>query len=374
MAIERPVKLFDFGAVQVAPAYEIDRQFDNHRRSIDAILKQIAKLELSLGDLTNSVAAARSPAARSAVGELGPNVGGPWAGDDDGAAATAQDYSQVCIDWAEHMPDTIPPNTLAVNAITGDHWSSRWWANQSANAFGMLAWWYQGAWPHPGPPSTPNTATGQPLPPGSMYFDTTLGVMMVWNGSAWVNLATPEKSVTASLYYLATGGQTAFPLSVPDRNGRTFTFNQTTPEGVQVYVNGVRLEPTYDFTIDTAGSTVTFLRGLTVNSVAGFDVLTPGAPTTLPPANMQVSASQTANNPGTYGVITPGVTLTLPNWGGWWTGGSWKVKDLTGVANPNITVVATGGTIDGKASVTLLHAYESLTFDPFLGGDTWTIS
>jgi hypothetical protein len=45
----------------------------------------------------------------------------------------------VSIEWAEHMPDTIPPSVLAINAITGAHWSSRWWANRAAqivSAFG----------------------------------------------------------------------------------------------------------------------------------------------------------------------------------------------------------------------------------------------
>jgi hypothetical protein len=88
----------------------------------------------------------------------------------------------------------------------------------------------------------------------------------------------------------------------------------------------------------------------------------------------QVSISQQINSPGTYGVTATGVTLTLPVWGGWWSGGSWKVKDLTGNANPNITIVATGGTIDGQASVTITQPYESLTLDPFMSGNTWTIS
>ena len=59
----------------------------------------------------------------------------------DETSAGSEAWSHVSKEWAEHMPDTIPPNILAMEAITGDHWSSRWWANRSANAFGMLAWW-----------------------------------------------------------------------------------------------------------------------------------------------------------------------------------------------------------------------------------------
>jgi hypothetical protein len=108
-----------------------------------------------------------------------------------------------------------------------------------------------------------------------MYYDTTLNAMMVWTGSTWVNQAAPAKGATSSLYYLAAANQTVFPFSVADRGGHTFAFNATAPEGCQAYVNGVRLEPTYDFTIDTVGSSVTFLRPLTVNSIVAFDLLTP---------------------------------------------------------------------------------------------------
>lgn len=230
-------------------------------------------------DCINALASATPQTVTPTVptGVLGSQYSNFYATDEAGSGPLAQDYAQVSIEWAEHMPDTIPPNILAVNAITGDHWSSRWWANRAASAFGMMAWWYQGAWPQPGPPSTPNTPTGQPLPPGAMYWDTTVGAMFVWNGSTWVNASAPAKGVTASLYYLATAGQTVFPLSVVDLNGKTFAFNQTVPEGLQAYVNGVRLTPTLDFTLDTVGSSVTFLHGLTVNSVVSFDVLTPAS-------------------------------------------------------------------------------------------------
>ena len=55
MAIERPVKLYDFGAVQVAPAYEIDRQFDNHKRSIEQIIKLVSKVVRADGKLNNDL-------------------------------------------------------------------------------------------------------------------------------------------------------------------------------------------------------------------------------------------------------------------------------------------------------------------------------
>jgi hypothetical protein len=47
------------------------------------------------------------------------------------ATAVAKDYAVLSRAWAEHLPDTIPPNILASNDITGEHWSSRWWAHHA---------------------------------------------------------------------------------------------------------------------------------------------------------------------------------------------------------------------------------------------------
>jgi hypothetical protein len=252
---------------------EADRARDAADRAEARLSAAVLEAQSSGPDMRNAPAPAFSPG--QAMPSLGYGAGGFYAGDDAGAAAVSADYAQVAIEWAEHLPDTIPPNILAINAISGQHWSSRWWAMRSASAFGMLAWWYMGAWPGP-PPSTPLTPTGQPIPPGAMYFDQTLGVMLVWNGSSWVPLAQgPAKATTSSLYYLSVAGQTIFPLTTADRFGQVFAFNQTATEGLHGLVNGVRLEPTVDFTIDTVASSVTFLRPLAAGAIVTFDILTP---------------------------------------------------------------------------------------------------
>jgi hypothetical protein len=192
-------------------------------------------------------------------------------------ANTAEDWALVSTTWAEFMDGnaTIPPNILASNSITGDHWSSRWWAHRAAGAAGMLAWWYQGAFPGP-PPSTPNTPTGQPIPVGGMYFDVDDGKMYVWDGSGWVPLAQgPAAATTSSLYYLALAGQTVFPLGAADYFGQTFAFNQTSREGLWASVNGVRVMPVVDYSVDAAASVVTLARPLSLNAVVTFDVLAP---------------------------------------------------------------------------------------------------
>ena len=57
-----------------------------------------------------------------------------------GDAALAEDWGLVAQAWAEHMPDNIPPNILAVMGISGSHWSARWWADQAQIAAGGGAW------------------------------------------------------------------------------------------------------------------------------------------------------------------------------------------------------------------------------------------
>ena len=273
-----PDKIVPFGGVSLAP-YDIGRQFDEHTRSIKEIidfLKTVVRDDGKLRQVEEMLAKAQPRSlAPIATGVLGPNVGGPFGVDKDGASATAQDWSQVSIEWAEHMPDTIPPNILALTAMTGQHWSSRWWATRAAGAVGMLAWWYLGAWPDPGPPTTPYTDTGEPIPVGAMYWNTTHNVLMVWSGSAWVStLPGTSKTITASLYYHSAAGQTVFPLSVLDAYSHTFAYDPTITEGTQVLVGGDRVEPS-TFSINVSTSTVTLHAPVPAGTLVVFDILTP---------------------------------------------------------------------------------------------------
>jgi len=352
MAIERPTKLYDFGSVQVAPAYEIDRQFDNHKRSIDAIIKQLSKVLRADGKLNNDLltpesfpkqtlekiqSAALSDALRAheatavmlkeitarqiaiekssqelraliqknerdnrTMRVLGAEVQASQVAlsatiaphmtelrdlRDDSfnaqnevlrQAAVAEDWANVSIAWAEHMPDTIPPNILATNAITGEHWSSRWWAMKSTAMFGMMAMLYCGA--SDVPPT--ETLIGDPLTPGCIYFDTNTQTMQVWNGSAWQPFTVPQKAFTASLYYLAAEGQQHFPLSTPDLYNNTFVLNLQDPQGIEAYVNGARLTPdnnpgmiTGDFFASAQNNWITVAQPLPAGAMVAIDVL-----------------------------------------------------------------------------------------------------
>jgi len=246
----------------------------------------------------------QAPEGTLATGALGPGAGGFYGVDDFGAAATAQDWAQVSIEWAEHMPDTIPPNILAISAITGQHWSSRWWAQQAAAAVGG-ALYYLYMPPSPTPPtSTPN---GGLIPVGAVYYNTSNGVTYIWTGTAWTPIWTPSKAVTSSLYYAATAGQTAFPLTASDMFGGAHTLASDGSEGVEVFLNGARLTPTIgavtnDYTVTVASSTVTLAEGATVGAVLCVDIL--ASPAKLAP----VSANLVKIKP-----FTPdGTTTTFP--------------------------------------------------------------
>ena len=186
-------------------------------------------------------------------------------------------WAEVSQDWAEHMPDTIPPNTLAWMGISGEHWSARWWANRADNAFGRLTDLYLGV--HPTPPAT--NLEGGPIQPGSIYFDNDPlpGQMYVWNGSTWESMGQPQRAAVMTLWYYGAAGQTVFPLNTPDINGKTFTLNQTKPEPVDAHVNGVKLMQKTtadgDFTVNPTTSTITLLRPMRLGDIIAFDLFMP---------------------------------------------------------------------------------------------------
>ena len=223
-------------------------------------------------------------------------------------------YTRLAGEWAEHMPDTIPPDALAVMAITGDHWSSRWWANRAASAFGLLAWYYCGAGPIP----PTQTLNGDPVPVGGMWFDTTTNTMMVWNGSAWQPFAAkPQKAFTSSLYYAAAAGQSVFPLGTSDLFGSSYDIDPDDPEGIEACINGVRLTPdpnpamsVGDYYVDAAASSVIFARALPAGAMVAIDVLQSAS--TLAPNKVRVVPIQNINTPpGTQNGTTTGFTLRL---------------------------------------------------------------
>ena len=145
--------------------------------------------------------------------------------DAQGAAALAQDYADVTQAWAEHMPDTIPPNILAVMGVTGDHWSSRWWANQAAViATGTVN--YRGSW-NP-VTNTPILASGGLVAgiaskKGDYYLVSVTGTSVpidgqtIWVAGDWVistGTAWQRAQSPAGPWLPLTGGTVSGPINV----------------------------------------------------------------------------------------------------------------------------------------------------------------
>lgn len=104
------------------PGAQLDAEFNRADAAIGGILTALA---VSL----NADGTLKSSAVDAAI-----TAGGGGSPDDfenvsDAPAALSALLAQA---WAEHMPDELPADTLAGTGITGDHWSSRWWANQAA--------------------------------------------------------------------------------------------------------------------------------------------------------------------------------------------------------------------------------------------------
>jgi hypothetical protein len=205
------------------------------------------------------------------TGVLYPQAGGFYgAGQlDAGASPVAADYAQVAIEWAEHMPDQVPPNVLATTGITGQHYSSRYWATQAAGVFGgYMAWYYLGPFHTI---NAPTTAPGGPLQVGMIYYDIDKQQMMVWNGTAWQGFSRPEPAVTATLYYQMTEGQTVIVLTANDYFGQSTTL--LAGQGLNIYMTGARLVPLQDYTVNVAASTITLTQGAPGGSFLNVDTL-----------------------------------------------------------------------------------------------------
>jgi hypothetical protein len=127
----------------------------------------------------------------------------------DGSEAVAQAYADVGMAWAEHMPDTIPPNILAVQGVTGDHWSSRWWANRAVETLSEME------------------DLLKTIPPLAIVYYYT---------------------------YIAVAGQTVF--TGADRDGKVLAYTPGPQQNLMTYENGLLRTPGTDFS--ASANTVTY--------------------------------------------------------------------------------------------------------------------
>jgi hypothetical protein len=87
----------------------------------------------------------------------------------------------------------------------------------------------------------------------------------------WQPFYVDVKYAASSLYYQANANQNSFYTLAPDMNGKSGMINATNV--VQAYVNGVRLVPGSDFTVNQQASTVTFARPIPLDDIVMIDIL-----------------------------------------------------------------------------------------------------
>jgi hypothetical protein len=172
------------------PGDRLDGEVDRIDRALAQIIDWVSVSLNSDGTLKFPPPSV-SAASTAAVGVLGGNETHSIPGADPNALA--MDWAEVSAEWAEHMPDTIPGNILAVMGVTGDHWSSRWWANRAAQLVSQksgLAVAFIGA----DPPPLPTL--------GSLWWDNVGGNLYIYyndlNSDQWVVVTNqPQTTGTA---------------------------------------------------------------------------------------------------------------------------------------------------------------------------------
>jgi len=201
-----------------------------------------------------------------------------------------------------------------------------------------------------GAKSTPPTVDndGNPLITGALYWNTVDNAMYVWKGSSWGGI-----SSTAEIFryrYTAAGGETSE--SGPDDNGVTLSY---LPGKEQVYLNGVLLVRSQDYTA-TNGTSITGLSpALSANDVleiitfTAFDIAT-AIPNSILDAKGDLIVASSADTPGKLTVGTDGYFLQASSTAA--LGVTWAA--VSGYSAPTLgtTVVTSGVTITTISGLT----------------------
>jgi hypothetical protein len=201
-----------------------------------------------------------------------------------------------------------------------------------------------------GAKSTPPTVDndGNALITGALYWNTPGATMFAWSGSAWGSI-----SSTAAIYryrYTAAGGETSE--SGPDDNGLTLAYLVGYE---QVYLNGVLLVRTQDYTA-TSGTSITALSPalsagdvLEIITFTAFDLAT-AVPNTAYTAKGAILVGTDAGTYAAQAVGTNGQVLTANSAQA--DGVEWTT--ISGYSAPTLgtTVVTSGTTITTISGLT----------------------
>jgi hypothetical protein len=187
------------------------------------------------------------------------------------AAAAATSASNASTSASNASTSAGNASTSATNAAAS--------ATAAANTYDQFDDRYLGS--KSSPPTVDND--GNALLTGALYFDTTASEMRVYTGSTWKATGSAVNGTSARQVYTATASQT--------------TFSITYDVGfVDVYLNGVKLVVTSDFTA-TSGTNIVLVTGATAGDIV--DIIAYGAfnvANTYTQAAADAKFAQVANN------------------------------------------------------------------------------
>jgi hypothetical protein len=201
-----------------------------------------------------------------------------------------------------------------------------------------------------GAKSTPPTLDndGDALIEGAIYWNSVTNQMFAWTGTEWGSI-----SSTADIYrfrFTASGGETS--ISGIDDNGLTLAY---IPGKEQVYLNGVLLARTSDYTA-TSGSSLTSLSALTAGDIlevitfTAFE-LADSIARSLFDAKGDILVATSADTPGKLTVGTDGHYLQADSSTS--TGLKWSA--VSGYSAPTLgsTSIASGATVTNVDGLTI---------------------
>jgi len=303
-----------------------------------------------------------------------------WANYSQAQATNAKAEQEQAAAWAEYLAGPVVNSNDAPAYIsgspwgrglyyqpvegyggTGGLWSAKWWAIYAAQMVGPWSIYYLGGWSDPPVPGAVNPDTGlkvpSPLPPGSFYYDTDSGTVYFWNGSEWISPYELAAGVTSRFVYHPATSQSVF--SGPDMNGLTPSVGQSASD---VHLNGIKLVPTLDYTVNPTTSTLTLVVPAAANSYVQWDLLVPSA--SLAPG--AVNAFKVALTPATLDGVNKNFTMQYTNP----TTGLKPVNVTTGA---QLQVVLDGIVQEPGGDYTATGAALTMTKAPPADGHFWVV-
>lgn len=109
---------------------------------------------------------------------------------------------------------------------------------------------------------------GNPLQTGALFFDSANNVMKVYNGVSWQAASSSIEGIKGDFEYTCTANQTVF--TGTDNNGNSLVIDVANL--VNVYLNGVRLIASTDYTVTPATNTVTLITGAAAGDILELEV------------------------------------------------------------------------------------------------------